>query len=161
MTNDPNPTTPPTPDGLSAVIAAYLQAVDVGQTPDRDDLLRRHPDLADELRRFFADQDQLDRLAQPLRDAAQHPAPEATIVPDEATLPAAKRDERVPYFGDYELHGEIARGGMGVVYRARQVSLDRPVALKMILSAHLAGEAEVQRFKQEAEAAANLDHPHI
>jgi serine/threonine-protein kinase len=68
---------------------------------------------------------------------------------------------RVRYFGDYELRRVLGRGGMGIVYEAQQMSLNRPVALKMIRAGLWADSEEVRRFQNEAEAVANLDHPGI
>jgi eukaryotic-like serine/threonine-protein kinase len=145
----------PAIDSLDALIAAYVQAVEAGQVPNRQELLDRHPDLADALRAFFTDFDRMDRVASPLRLAGKLDETGAVDGTGQTGLPTVR------YFGDYELLEEIARGGMGVVYKARQVSLNRIVALKMILAGTFASPREVQRFRAEAEAAANLDHPHI
>src|SRR4051794_30607121 len=102
---------------LQEVIAAYLDAEKDGQAPARDEWLARHPDLADELRRFLDNHAWALRLGEPLRPGDTGPS----------SVPALGV---VRYFGDYELLQEEARGAMGVVYRARQVSLNRTVALK-------------------------------
>ncbi len=152
---------------LSQIIADYLQAVEAGQEPDRDKLLADHPEVAEELREFLSTHDQMHEAAgppsPPQEDATIPPRPsleDQTLAPD-TTSGNATLGTKVRYFGDYELLDEIARGGMGVVYKARQTSLNRIVALKMILAGQLAGEEDVQRFHAEAEAAANLDHPGI
>jgi formylglycine-generating enzyme required for sulfatase activity/tRNA A-37 threonylcarbamoyl transferase component Bud32 len=100
------------------------------------------PDVAAELKAFFATPKPIDRLAEPLRTAPSGP-------------------EKVLSFGDYEVLEKLGRGGMGVVYKARDTRLNRIVALKMILSGEHAGEADLRRFRTEAEAIARLQHPNI
>jgi len=143
---------------LDPIIAEYLQAVEAGQSPDQSVLLAAHPDIADDLAEFFADFAKVDKLAAPLRPVGDE-ADAKTIPPVEHS--GVSHGVAPRPFGDYELLEEIARGGMGVVYKARQVSLNRVVALKMILAGQLASPADVQRFRTEAEAAAALQHPNI
>ncbi len=135
---------------LQEILAAFLQDVEAGRNPDREELLAQHPDLADELRSFLAEHEAMRCLVE---------QQEATTVGPASRAGPAKVGTMIRNFGDYELLEEIARGGMGVVYKARQISLNRVVALKMILAGQLASPADVRRFYAEAEAAANLDHP--
>jgi len=136
-------------------LAACVEALEAGRGADRAALLARFPEFAQELAEFFADRDRIDHLAAPPTPAAEMP----TLGPAEVKTDAPLGIVR--YFGDYELLAEIARGGMGVVYKARQVSANRLVAVKLILAGQLSSAEDVRRFRSEAEAAAHLDHPHI
>src|SRR5437773_1253067 len=127
------------------VLVACLNAIDEGEASDRQALLAQYPNFVGELEEFFVEHDYFGRLAAPLRPMVQ--------AVQGATAPRA--------FGDYEELEEIGQGGMGVVYQARQRSLNRRVALKMIGAGPWARPAEVQRFRNEAEMVAHLDHPHI
>ena len=125
-------------DPLDAIMAEYLERIEAGEQPNIDLYLEAHPQYAKDLTTFFRNHHWL------------------------GDTPDAKASSLIgTQVGPYEIEAEVARGGMGVVYRARQQSLERPVALKLISSGLLAGEEERKRFRIEAEAAARLDHPGI
>ncbi len=128
--------------------------MDAGQAPPRAELLARHPDLADELNQFFANQDGLSSLVRTSMSECHLRAGVDAVTPSMAIWP-------LQGVNDYEILHEIARGGMGVVYRARQISLNREVALKMILLDRAVEGSTLRRFRIEAEAVAHLDHPNI
>lgn len=122
---------------LESILTEYAERVRAGQSPHLDEYLERYPQLADEIQTFFRGLDStLDGDAEP------------------PSLIGAQ-------IGTYVLQEQIGRGGMGTVYRARQLGLERPVAIKMISSGVLASPEERRRFQTEAEAAARVQHPGI
>jgi WD40 repeat protein len=166
---------------LDEVVAAYLNAVEAGEMPDRQALLAAHPDLAADLAEFFAGLDQVEEVAEPLRAVRQaaagpdraEPSPPAaggeTVDDPNQTGPHLSSQEAASHPGQlgavqipgYEILRVLGRGGMGVVYLARQLQPNRLVALKVIRAGDQANEAERARFQLEAETLARLRHPNI
>jgi tetratricopeptide (TPR) repeat protein len=150
---------------LDAVVSDYLREADAGREPNRRDWLARYPDLAADLNEFFVDRDRVLGWTEPLRDAVQRGLRSDTPLPSDGptlvygSAPGLTHVTR--HFGDYELLTCLGQGGMGIVFRARQISLDRLVALKMVRGDYVETDTEARRFRREAELVAQLDHPHI
>ena len=138
---------------IDRVIADYMRRLDRGESVDRDEWIGAYPELADELRAYFDDLDEVEQFAGSTLGWGGAPVESADLPNADAAAPAQ--------LADYALIRELGRGGMGVVYLARQAGLNRLVCVKLLLSGPWAGEAEVQRFLREAEAAASLRHPNI
>ncbi len=138
-------------DPLRAAVLRELVALDAfyrrqaGEVPTADEYLARFPDL--------------DPVW--LAGVGAGGDPPTQTAGGRVDLPEVPLGTRVGYFGDYELLAEVARGGMGVVYRARQASLDRVVALKMVRAGEFPTPTAARRFRQEVEAVAALDHPNL
>jgi WD40 repeat protein/tRNA A-37 threonylcarbamoyl transferase component Bud32 len=159
---------------VDEAIATYLARADAGRPADRQAWLASYPDLTPELEEFLADQDRFNSLVRP-----QRPGALSDLMPVAVESPAAIGTDgdlataeftpevvegigaRSRSFGPYELLGKIGEGGQGVVFKARQNSPHRIVALKLIRSGPLASTEEIRRFRDEADAAAELDHAHI
>lgn len=122
-----------------------------GERPSLEAECRAFPEFAADLRELWPTILLAEELGPPI--ASSRPLPPVTPKPDAQPLPAS--------FGDYEIREELGRGGMGVVYRAWQRSAGRPVALKMMLAADLAGPESLKRFRAEAAAVGRLDHPNL
>ncbi len=150
---------------LDEAVLAFLKASENGESVDPQSWIDRYPDLRDELSGFFNDQKRLDRLASLLKLVVDETG---GAVNNEATVGWAPQAgepltslDGARVLGDYEILEEIGKGGMGRVYKARQRSLKRIVALKMVLAGAHARPEELQRFRSEAEAVARLQHPNI
>ena len=156
---------------LNDVLLDYVEMWEAGREPNREQILAAHPDLRAELEAFLASHDELERLAAPLRVAAPASPGGETVSrgPGPGNQPAAGADPAaasdpppaIGQLGDFRLLREVGRGGMGVVYEAEQISLRRRVALKVLPFAAAIDARQLQRFKNEALAAANLRHKSI
>jgi serine/threonine protein kinase/lipopolysaccharide biosynthesis regulator YciM len=139
------PTDPLEDPAFAALLEEFLVCARRGEGPSPEDYAARHPDLAGPIRELFP-------ALLVLQGQRPSPAPPADSLPADS-LPAA--------LGDYEIVREIGRGGMGVVYRARDTGLDRDVAVKVLSERYPADSPAAQRFRREARITGQLQHPGI
>jgi eukaryotic-like serine/threonine-protein kinase len=135
-------------DRLAQILDEYLLGLERGEPISPSELLARHPDIADRLRGY------LSGLAI-FHSAIASPLPPPVVIGGDHG-PALRGE-----LGDFHLVREIGRGGMGVVYEAVQLSLGRRVAVKVLPFSSAVNEKQITRFKNEAQAAAQIDHPNI
>jgi serine/threonine protein kinase/tetratricopeptide (TPR) repeat protein len=133
---------------IADILDNYLLDLERGEAPDEKALLAAHPHLAEELRPYLEDLRMLHGATRDIRPPLAEPkAPPVD--------PAARQ------IGEYRIVREIGRGGMGIVYEAHQASLNRQVALKVLPFAAVLDQRQIARFRNEAQAAAQLHHPNI
>src|SRR5260370_14357350 len=146
----------PRDERLAEILAGLVEKERDGKAPDVEGAASANPDLGGEMRELWA----VAAMADAFASADDVDPAMATFVPEAARdgMDAASARGR---FADYDLLEKIGEGGMGVVFRARQRSLGRVVALKMIQRGGLASASDTARFRAEAAAAAHIDHPQI
>jgi hypothetical protein len=137
---------------ITPIVEEYRAALQTGQKPDRQSFLARCPELADALAECLDALDFIEKAAPQL----QKPALE-----QRNDLSSSAEIQPEGPLGDFRIVREVGRGGMGVVYEAVQISLGRRVALKVLPFAATMDPKQLQRFKNEAQAAAHLQHTNI
>ncbi|MCA9089579.1 MAG: serine/threonine protein kinase [Planctomycetaceae bacterium] len=149
-------------DILAAVLSELMDQLHAGVTPDVNEQVRRHPELEQDIRSMWATVVVAENFAPGSDSLDRSEAMDADIADSTCLMEGSRPQPVLPrQLGNYELQDELGRGGMGIVYLARQKTPQRSVAVKMLLRGAFETPQNLARFQAEAQAAAKLDHPHI